>query len=47
MIVMNQRDMKKFRQLFDFMIDTFSTSEKLEQLLLVQNYEAFIEKLFD
>ncbi|GGC76023.1 BglG family transcription antiterminator [Enterococcus wangshanyuanii] len=47
MIVMNQGDMKKFRQLFDFMIDTFSTTEKLEKLLLVKNYEEFIEELFN
>ncbi|WP_207694209.1 lichenan operon transcriptional antiterminator [Enterococcus sp. DIV0212c] len=46
MIVMNQEDMKKFRQLFDFMIDTFSDQKKLKQLLKAKNYEDFIEELF-
>ncbi|ALS01447.1 hypothetical protein ATZ33_08730 [Enterococcus silesiacus] len=46
MIVMNQEDMKKFRQLFDFMIDTFSNQEKLAKLLSVENYEEFIDELF-
>jgi lichenan operon transcriptional antiterminator len=46
MIVMNQGDMKKFRQLFDFMIDTFSNQEKLRRLLKVGSYEEFIEELF-
>ncbi|MFD2386742.1 BglG family transcription antiterminator [Enterococcus rivorum] len=46
-IVMNKTDMKKFRQLFDFMIDTFSEQEKLHQLLSTQNYTAFIDTLFE
>lgn len=46
MIVMNKTDMKKFRQLFDFMIDTFSNSEKLQQLLQSTSYQAFIDTLF-
>ncbi|MGX7419529.1 BglG family transcription antiterminator [Carnobacterium gallinarum] len=46
MIVMNQSDTKKFRQLFDFMIDTFSNQERLKHLLDAENYEQFIEKLF-
>ena len=46
MIVMNQDDIKKFRQLFDFMIETFSNKEKLDRLLSVKNYEAFIDELF-
>ncbi|WP_086444045.1 BglG family transcription antiterminator [Candidatus Enterococcus lemimoniae] len=47
MIVMNQNDMKKFRQLFDFMIDTFSNQKKLENLLKVEDYEEFIDELFN
>ncbi|ALS35715.1 lichenan operon transcriptional antiterminator [Enterococcus rotai] len=47
MIVMNQNDMKKFRQLFDFMIDTFSNQKKLETLLKVEDYEEFIDELFN
>lgn len=47
MIVMNQDDMKKFRQLFDFMIDTFSNQEKLNNLLKVNDYEEFIDELFN
>lgn len=46
MIVMNQQDTKQFRQLFDFMIDTFSDQKRLKHLLNAQNYEQFIEKLF-
>lgn len=46
MIVMNQKDMKNFRQLFDFMIDTFSNRKKLDKLLSVNHYEGFIEELF-
>ncbi|MEI5989406.1 hypothetical protein A5881_000894 [Enterococcus termitis] len=47
MIVINQDDMKKFRQLFDFMIDTFSNQEKLNKLLKVKDYEGFINELFN
>nr|WP_086331843.1 PTS sugar transporter subunit IIA [Enterococcus sp. 4G2_DIV0659]OTO05825.1 hypothetical protein A5880_003000 [Enterococcus sp. 4G2_DIV0659] len=47
MIVMNQDDMKKFRQLFDFMIDTFSNQKKLDKLLGMKNYEEFIDGLFE
>ncbi|MBO0440573.1 PRD domain-containing protein [Candidatus Enterococcus ikei] len=46
MIVMNQDDMKKFRQLFDFMIDTFSNQEKLDKLLKATDYQDFIDELF-
>lgn len=46
MIVMNQKDMKEFWQLFDFMIDTFSNRAKLNRLLNVTHYEGFIEELF-
>ncbi|OJG28754.1 hypothetical protein RU98_GL000347 [Enterococcus caccae] len=47
MIVMNQDDIKKFRQLFDFMIDTFSNQGKLSNLLKVNDYEGFIDELFN
>ncbi|MTD41442.1 PRD domain-containing protein [Erwinia sp. CPCC 100877] len=46
MIVVNQADIKEFRHLFDFMIETFSDRSVLKQLLKIQTYTEFIEELF-
>jgi lichenan operon transcriptional antiterminator len=46
MIVVNQADIKEFRHLFDFMIETFSDRSILKRLLKIQTYTEFIEELF-
>jgi lichenan operon transcriptional antiterminator len=46
MIVVNQADIKEFRHLFDFMIETFSDRSVLKRLLASQTYTEFIEELF-